>query len=245
MSRNTFKTTARRQRTLIGTTTAAALALGLGLASGWNAPELRAQTPAATVRTAAVAAAQASVPLTGTWNIDTAHTNVNFAIGHMGISTVRGRFDEVAGTIVADAANPEKSSVQVTIQTASIDTDVKMRDDHLRSPDFFDAAKYPQITFRSTRVEKAANGGGFVAHGDLTMHGVTKRVALPFKVAGPIKDSAAGGRIGVETRLRLNRQDYGIKYHQALDNGALAVANDVDVTISLEAVPAKTATASK
>ena len=99
---------------------------------------------------------------------------------------------------------------------------------------------YPEITFRSTRIEKD-EGGGFVAHGNLTMHGVTREIALPFKVAGPINDPRAGGRIGVETQVRLNRQDYGIKYHQVLDNGALAVANDVDVTISLEAVPAKTA----
>jgi polyisoprenoid-binding protein YceI len=160
----------------------------------------------------------------------------------MGISTVRGRFDDVSGTIVADAANPAKSSVEVVIKTASIDTDVKMRDDHLRSPDFFDAAKYPEITFRSTRIEKTRNGG-FIARGNLTMHGVTRDVTLPFKVAGPIADPQAGGRIGVETQVRLNRQDYGIKYGQVLGNGALAVANDVDVTISLEAVPAKTAAA--
>lgn len=218
----------------ITATAVAAASLGLIAFGGWTAGDARAQTPAAK--------AAAPVPSTGTWTIDPAHSNVNFAIRHMGISTVRGRFDDVAGTIVADAANPEKSSVQVTIKTASIDTDIKMRDDHLKSPDFLDAAKYPEITFRSTRIEKRQNGG-FVAHGNLTMHGVTKPVALPFKVAGPIADPQAGGRFGVETQVRLNRQDYGIKYGQVLGNGALAIANDVDVTISLEAVPArKTAT---
>jgi polyisoprenoid-binding protein YceI len=112
-----------------------------------------------------------------------------------------------------------------------------MRDDHLRNPDFFDAEKYPQITFKSTRVERRR--GGMVATGMLTMHGVSREIALPFKVAGPIKDPRAGGRIGIETRVRLNRQDYGLKYHQVLDNGALAIANDVDIEISLEAVPAR------
>jgi polyisoprenoid-binding protein YceI len=205
---------------------AAAATLGLSLLSNWGAPPTRAQ-PAPT-------------SLTGTWNIDPAHSNVNFAIRHLGISTIRGRFDEVAGTIVADAATPDRSSVQVTIQAASIDTDIKLRDDHLRSADFFEVEKYPQITFKSTRVEKG-NDGGWVARGTLTMHGVSREVTLPCRVAGPVPDPRAGARIGVETQLRLNRQDYGIKYHQVLDNGALALANDVEITISLEAVPARTA----
>lgn len=196
------------------------------LLASWNLP--------------AIAGQPASGPLSGTWTIDPPHSNVNFAIKHLGISAIRGRFDQFAGQIVADAANPEKSSVQVTIQVASIDTDVKLRDDHLRSPEFFDAEKYPEITFKSTRVDKGRDGGP-IARGTLTMHGVSREVALPFKVAGPVPDPRAGSRIGVETQLRLNRQDYGISYHQVLDNGVLALANDVDITISLEAIPAKPA----
>jgi len=219
------------QRTTKRLTGAAALAAGLTL-MGWGHLQLPAQAQAP-------AAQAAAPPLTGNWTIDPLHSNVNFAIRHMGIATIRGRFDEFGGTIAADAASPEKSSVQVTIKAASIDTDIKMRDDHLRNPDFLDVDKYPEITFRSSRVEKSQEG--FIAHGALTMHGVSRDIALPFRVEGPIKDPRAGGRIGIETRVRLNRQDYGIKYHQVLDNGALALANDVNVTISLEAVPAKPA----
>jgi len=220
------------------------MALGLTLAANWNPTISRAQTapPASTADTAASPAAKPVLQTSGTWVIDPAHTNVNFAVGHLGISTVRGRFDDVAGSIVADAEKPANSSVKVTIKTASINTGVKMRDDHLRSADFFDAAKHPEITFVSTRIEEVGNGG-FVAHGNLSMHGVTRPIALPFKVAGPIPDRKAGARIGIETQVRLNRQDYGIKYGQVLENGALAITNDVDVTISLEAVPAPPATA--
>lgn len=177
--------------------------------------------------------ARGSLPLSGTWTIDNAHTNANFGIRHFGISTVRGRFDEVKGSIVADERNPERTKIQVTIPAASISTGIKMRDDHLRSADFFDVEKYPTITFESTRVQK--KGSGYVAHGNLTMHGVTRAISMPFKVNGPIKDGEAGARIGTETKLRINRQDYGIKYGQVMDNGSLAIGNDVDITISLEA----------
>lgn len=214
-----------------GAVTAVSVA-GLLTLGGWSASESRAQgssTPAS------------PAPLAGKWAVDAAHTNVNFAIRHMGISTIRGRFNDVAGTIVADAAHPEKNSVEVTIQTASIDTGVKLRDDHVRSADFLDVEKYPTMTFRSKRVEKRKDG--FVAHGTLTLHGTAREVSLPFRVAGPVKDQHTGSRFGVETKLRLNRQDYGLKYHQVLDNGALALANDVDITISLEAVPDKPAAA--
>ena len=104
--------------------------------------------------------------------------------------------------------------------------------------EFFDADKYPEITFRSTRIEPGRNGG-FLARGTLSIRDAAREIALPFRVAGPIKDPRAGARLGVETRLRLNRQDYGIKYHQVLDNGVLALANDVDIEIGLEAIPAK------
>jgi polyisoprenoid-binding protein YceI len=226
------------RRTISLAATAAVIAIGIWGASATAFGTDTKPAPSAALSATRVQQAAPQVPATGTWNIDPAHTNVNFAIKHMGISTVRGRFDDVSGTLYADTMNPEKSTVQVTIKVASIDTDIKMRDDHLKSPDFFDAEKYPEITFRSTRVEKK-RGGSFVAHGNLTMHGVTREIALPFKVAGPVKDQQAGVRVGAETQVRLNRQDFGIKYNQVLDNGALAVANDVDVTISLEVVPAK------
>jgi polyisoprenoid-binding protein YceI len=210
------------KKTLAGAAAALMSAAALGY---WGASETRAQAPAP------------AVPLTGTWTVDPVHSNINFSIRHLGLSVIRGRFDEFTGTIVADAANPEKSSVQVSIKAASIDTDVPMRDQHLRTPDFFEVEKYPEITFKSTKVEKAKNG--FLARGMLTMHGASREVALPFRVEGPIKHPFAGVRFGVETTARVNRQDYGLKYHEVLDNGALALANDVDITISLQATPAK------
>ena len=206
-----------------------AAAFGLALAGAWTSslPGVHADAPAA------------AIPLTGNWTIDPAHTNVNFGIRHFGISQVRGRFDDVAGTIVADAAHPEKSSVSVTIQTASINTNVKMRDDDLRSANYFDATKYPQITFQSTKIEKGKNGG-FIADGDLTIHGVTKTVALPFHVSGPIKDPFGGTRFGLETEVHLNRTDFGVGNGQTIADGDFAEGKDVDVVISVEAVPAKT-----
>ena len=205
---------------------AAATAFGLTLAGVWTSS----QSPAH------AQAKAAQVPLTGTWAVDPMHTNVNFAIRHFGLSQVRGRFDDVAGTIVADAAHPDKSSVQITIQTTSINTNVKMRDDDLRSDHYFDAAKYPQITFQSTKIERG-RAGGFVADGDLTIHGVTKTVALPFHVAGPIKDPFGANRFGLETEVHLNRLDYGVGNGQLLPSGDMAIGNDVDVVISLEAIP--------
>jgi polyisoprenoid-binding protein YceI len=205
----------------------AAGALGLCLLTNSPAPVALAQAPAA--------AAPAPAPLTGTWTIDPAHTNVHFAIGHLGISTVRGRFGDVSGTIVADAAHPEKSTVAVTIKTASVDTGVAMRDGHLKTADFFDAEKYPEITFKSTRIEKTRRG--FVARGDLTLHGVTRAVTLPFRVNGPIVNGRGQSHVGAETSITLNRRDFGMNYGSLLASGALDVANNVDVTISLEAIP--------
>ena len=210
----------------------AATAFGLALTGAWT----NTQTPVQ----AQAAAGATTIPLTGTWAVDPMHTNVNFSIRHFGISQVRGRFDDVAGTIVADAAHPEKSSVQVTIQTASVNTNVKMRDDDLRSDHYFDAAQYPQITFQSTQIKPGRNGG-FVADGTLTIHGVSKPVSLPFRVAGPIKDPFGMTRFGLETETHVNRLDYKVGNGQALPSGDMAIGSDVDVVISLEAVPAKTA----
>ncbi len=212
--------------TKFGVAALAAVA-GLAMLAAGNGTETRAQAPAA------------APPLTGTWTVDGAHTNVGFSIRHLGISTVRGRFSDVAGTIVANAAHPEKSSVNFTIQATSIDTDNKMRDDHLRSDAFFDVAKYPQITFQSTRVDKAKRGG-YVAVGNLTIHGVTRPVSLPFHIDGPIKDPFGGVRFGLETQTRLNRHDFGVGA-TGMFSGDSAIGSDVDVTISLEATAAKPA----
>ncbi|HEY3411785.1 MAG TPA: YceI family protein [Armatimonadota bacterium] len=209
-----------------------ALAIGLGIAANWRGATTYAQTPVAN-----------TLQTTGTWTVDPMHTSVNFVIRHFGISLVHGRFDDFAGTIVANAEQPEKSSVKFTIQAASVDTNVKMRDDDLRSANYFDVAKFPTITFESTAVKKG-KGGQFVAVGNLTIHGVTKEVSLPFRPVGPVKDTFGGTRAGLVTAIKLNRLDYGVGGVKLMDNGSLDIGKEVDVDISLEAVPAKPAATS-
>lgn len=210
----------------------ATLALGLGIAANWRGEATHAQTPG-----------PSGLQTTGTWRVDPMHTSINFAIRHFGISLVHGRFDDFAGTIVANAENPEKSSVKFTIQATSIDTNVKMRDNDLRSTNYFDVAKFPTITFESTSVKKG-KPGEFIAVGNLTMHGVTKEISLPFRPMGPIKDSFGGSRVGLVTAIQLNRIDYGVGGSTLMPNGSLDIGKEVDVDISLEAVPAKPAATS-
>lgn len=173
-----------------------------------------------------------------TFTFDTSHTTVGFAVKHMVISTVKGRFNDFSGTIMYDPQDVTKSSVEVTIKTASVDTGNADRDKHLRSADFFDAEKYPEITFKSTRVEK--RGNGYVAHGPLTMHGVTKEVELPFTVTGVINDPWGNIRLGAEVEpVKVNRQDFGVSWSKALDSGGLVVSDDVALELSVEAVKKK------
>lgn len=173
-----------------------------------------------------------------TFNFDTSHTNVGFAVKHMVISTVKGRFNEFSGVITYDPQDVTKSSVEVTIKTASIDTGNADRDKHLKSADFFDAEKYPEITFKSTRVEK--RGSGYVAHGPLTMRGVTKEVELPFTVTGVINDPWGNTRLGAEVEpVKVNRQDFGVSWSKALDSGGLVVSDEVSLELAVEAVKKK------
>jgi polyisoprenoid-binding protein YceI len=159
-----------------------------------------------------------------TYKIDPAHTGVGFTISHLVISEVNGRFDDVAGEITLD--NDALTGAKATIQTKSIDTAIKKRDDHLRSPDFFDAEKYPTITFESTKVEKNQITGNF------TMHGVTKEIALPFKLKGPIKDPWGNTRLAVTAETEINRTDFGMK-------STTGVGDDVRIRISAEATKAE------
>ena len=169
-----------------------------------------------------------------TYTIDPAHSSIGFAVRHLGLSKVKGVFDDFTGTITYDAKDYAKSSVNVLIKTASINTGNDGRDDHLRSDDFFAAEKYPEITFVSEKIEK--NDEGYVAHGTLTMHGVAKKIALPFTLAGPIKGMRGESRLAVEAETKLNRQDYGITWSKSLDAGGLVVGNEVSVEFQLEAV---------
>ena len=169
--------------------------------------------------------------------IDKTHSSVQFSVSHMVISKIKGEFGDYTGSIVYDDKDITKSSVNVTIKVASIDTKDEKRDEHLRNTDFFDASTYPEITFKSKRVEKS--GDGFVAIGDLTMRGVTKEISMPFTVAGVITDPWGNTRMGASATLKLNRQDYGISFSQKLDNGGLMVGDNVDIEIEIEAVLAK------
>jgi len=174
------------------------------------------------------------------YKIDPVHSAVAFSVKHMVVNTVHGRFNDYSGEIIYDDKDPSKSSVNVTIKTASINTDNGQRDGHLKSADFLDAEKHPEITFQSRSVAKT--GDGFVAHGVLTIRGVSKDVDLPFKLNGPI---GVGGSnlLGAEASLTINRQDYGVSWSKALDSGGLVVANEVKIDINVEAKQVKPAAA--
>ena len=167
-----------------------------------------------------------------TYKIDPAHTSISFSVRHLGLSNVRGQFKEFAGTVVLDEGKITEASG--TIQVKSVDTGVQQRDNHLRTADFFDATNYPTITFRTKRVEMT--GGQIILVADFTMRGVTKELRLPAKFAGPAKDPWGNLRIGLGAKTMLNRMDYGIKYHQALETGVLAVGEEVELEINAEAV---------
>jgi polyisoprenoid-binding protein YceI len=168
------------------------------------------------------------------YEIDPVHTEVGFSVKHLVINNVRGKFNDFSGTILYDENDITKSSVQVSIKAASIDTGVKDRDNDLRSPNFFDVAKYPKLTFQSRSIEK--RGDGYVAVGTLTMHGIAKEIALPFTLNGKIKDPWGSERVGFEAGLTINRQDWGINYSKVMDNGGLMVGNDVKIELNVEAV---------
>lgn len=166
------------------------------------------------------------------YKIDPVHSNVGFAVRHLAVSTVHGRFNDFSGSIIFDEKDPSKSVVDVIIKTASINTDNNMRDNDLRSANFLDTTKFPELTFKSKLVEK--KGDGYVAHGALTIHGVSKEVDLPFTLTGPV--STRGGKaLGAEASLPINRQDYGVA------GGGAMVGNDVKIEISVEAHQAQPA----
>ena len=170
-----------------------------------------------------------------TYKVDPAHTSVNFSIEHMVINTVHGRFRQFEGSITVD---PDKGNAlkgaSGTIQAKSIDTDIERRDNHLRSPDFFDAEKFPTITFESTEIKKDGNDQLLV--GKFTMHGVTKDVSLPFKLKGPIKGPLGNTIVGLEVNAKLNRKDYGLTWNKAIEAGGLTVGEDVTIQINAELV---------
>ena len=167
------------------------------------------------------------------YKIDPGHSSANFSVRHMMVSTVTGRFaGGVSGTIHYDDKDVSKSSVKATIKVASINTDNENRDKDLRGANFFDADKYPEITFESQRVEK--RGDGYVAVGNFTMKGVTKQVELPFTIGGRINDGKGHGRLGIQSNTTLNRQDYGVSWNRTVEGGGVVVGNEVKIDLNIE-----------
>ncbi len=168
------------------------------------------------------------------YDIDPAHPSAEFSVKHLGISNVKGHFNDIKGTVDYDEKNPANSKVSVEIATASIDTGVGKRDDHLKSPDFFDAAKNPTLTFKSTSVKPLA-GGALDVTGDLTMHGVTKPVTLHVEGITPEQKTPWGNMSrGATATATINRKDWGLTWNKALEAGGVVVGEDVKLSLEVE-----------
>ncbi|WII71396.1 YceI family protein [Bdellovibrio sp. 22V] len=168
-----------------------------------------------------------------TWNIDTAHSSANFSIKHMMIAKVHGGFEKLSGVLQYDPADVTKSSIEATIDASSINTREPQRDTHLKSADFFDVEKYPTIQFKSKKVEK--DGDDLKVTGDLTIHGVTKEVAL--QVEGPseeMKDPYGNIKIGISATTKIKRKDFGLSWNAALEAGGVLVGDDVTISLDVQ-----------
>ena len=179
----------------------------------------------------------AATPAAGTttWTVDSTHSLVEFAVKHLMISTVRGRFGDVKGTIRINEAEPNRSQVEIEVPTASIDTRAEQRDAHLRSPDFFHVERYPAMKFVSERIEGDVNGE-FKLIGDLTIRDTTKEVVLQAEFQGKTRDPWGGDRMGFEAQGKINRKDFGLNWNQALDAGGWVLGDDIKMTIAVELV---------
>ncbi|MGE3975130.1 MAG: YceI family protein [Bdellovibrionales bacterium] len=168
------------------------------------------------------------------YKIDPSHSEVGFKVKHLVVSTVPGKFKEFEGNFKFDEKTGKVEDVQFKIKAASIDTNEPKRDEHLRSKDFFEVDKYPTIEFKSTKVETSGKKPTRV-HGDLTMHGVTKNVALKLKYNGTIKDPWGNQKLGFEANTKLNREDFNLKWNKALETGGVVVGKEVEIIILGEA----------
>lgn len=169
-----------------------------------------------------------------TWDIDPAHTSVQFAVRHLMVSKVRGNFSKVTGVVHVDEQDLSRSSVEATIDATTIHTGVSKRDEHLRGPDFFDVAQYPTLTFKSKRVEQVGEGK-FQVTGDLTLHGVTKEVVLNVEGSPtPVKDPRGNIKMGGQATTTINRKDFGITWNAPLEAGGVVVGEEVEIIIDIE-----------
>ena len=170
---------------------------------------------------------------TAEWALDGSHSRIGFSVSHMVVSSVSGRFKQFSGKVELDDADPTKSHVDISIKTESIDTDEAKRDEHLRSPEFFDAKKFPTLSFRSTKIAKAG-GKKYKLAGDLTIHGVTKAVTLDAELSDPVKSPWGKMVRSVKLAGKVKRGDFGLKWNKTLDAGGVLVGEDVTLDIQVE-----------
>ncbi|HTL37332.1 MAG TPA: YceI family protein [Kofleriaceae bacterium] len=169
------------------------------------------------------------------WNFDLSHSSVNFHVRHLMVSKVHGRFTKWDGILELDDQDMTKSRLEVTIDAASVDTKEPKRDDHLRSPDFFDVEKFPSLTFVSKEIKRASNDR-YLVSGDLTIRGITKAVTLDVEGGDQVKDPWGGTRTGFSAKTQVNRKDFGLTWNLALEAGGFVVGDKIEITLEIEAV---------
>ena len=178
-----------------------------------------------------------STPATTTWNIDPTHSSAEFKVKHMMISNVRGKFSGISGVLHRVEADHTQSTLEVSIDVGTVNTQDAQRDGHLKSPDFFHVEQFPAMTFKSTHIEK--KGDGFAVTGDLTIHGVTKSEVLTVEeVSEPAKDPWGNTRIGLTATGKINRKDFGLTWNSTLETGGVLVGEDVAITLDVELIKA-------
>ena len=176
------------------------------------------------------------------WNLDTVHSGINFSVRHMVVSKVRGRFAKFTGNVTLDEGDLTRSTMEATIDASSIDTGTAQRDEHLRSADFFDVERFPEIRFRSTRIE-TLGGERYRLVGELTIRDVSREIALDVEYGGRGKDPWGNERVGFTAKASLDRKDFGLKWNQALETGGVLVSDRVELELELQAVKAAAAQA--
>ena len=170
----------------------------------------------------------------GAYAFDKAHSFIGFKVKHMGLIEVPGFFRDFTGTVNFDSKDISKSTVEFTAKVTSVDTGVAARDNHLRTADFFEVEKYPDLTFKSTKVEK--KGDSWMLTGDFTLKGVTKSITFPFQISGWLPaDQRSGGKMGIVAETSINRRDYGVNYGNTLPNGVAALSDNVKIMLQIEA----------
>ena len=187
---------------------------------------------------------QTKVGDSGVYNFDKAHSFIGFKVKHMGLIEVPGYFRDFTGAVNFDSKDIAKSTVEFTAKVTSVDTGVAARDNHLRTADFFEVEKYPDLTFKSTKVEK--KGDGWMLTGDLTLKGVTKSVTFPVEISGWLPaDDRSGGKMGITAETSINRRDFGVNYGNTLPSGVAALSDNVRVVLQIEAGKRREAPATK